>query len=85
MQFPQDLIGFLAGTLTTLAFLPQALLTWRSKCAKGVSLGMYCVFISGVVLWLVYGLILMSWPMIVSNCVTLAIAVSILLMKLRYR
>ena len=85
MQFPEDLIGFMAGTLTTLAFLPQALLTWRTKCAKGVSLGMYCVFISGVSLWLAYGVMLQSWPMMVSNCVTLLIALSILLMKLRYR
>jgi MtN3 and saliva related transmembrane protein len=80
-----ELIGYLAAALTTLAFIPQALHTWRLRSAHGVSLGMYAVFTSGVALWLVYGLLLGAWPLILANAATLALALSILVMKIRYR
>lgn len=79
-----DLVGYLAASLTTLAFVPQAWLTWKSKRAEGVSLGMYVIFTSGVALWLVYGLMLGAWPIVAANTVTLALALFILGMKLRY-
>lgn len=80
-----DLIGFAAATLTTVSFVPQAWLTFKSKDVSGISLGMYSVFTVGVALWLVYGLFLQAWPVVIANAVTLALASGILAMKLRYR
>ena len=79
-----DLIGYLAASLTTIAFVPQAWLTWRTRRAEGVSLGMYLIFTSGVALWLAYGLMLGAWPIVAANTVTLALSLFILMMKLRY-
>lgn len=80
-----DLIGYIAASLTTLSFLPQALHTFRTRDVSGISLGMYSMFTAGVALWLVYGLLLSAWPIVVANAVTLALALAILVMKLRYR
>lgn len=80
-----DITGFAAAILTTFSFVPQAWLTFRTKDVSGVSLGMYSVFAAGVALWLVYGLMLQAWPVVMANVVTLALALTILGMKLRYR
>ena len=80
-----DIVGTLAAVLTTVSFLPQALHTFRTKDVRGISLGMYSAFTLGVALWLVYGLLLGAWPVVIANCVTLALAATILVMKLRYR
>lgn len=80
-----DLIGTVAAILTTLSFLPQAWLTFKTKDASGISLGMYCAFTAGVALWLVYGLMLGAWPIVIANVITLSLAAVILVMKLRYR
>ncbi len=80
-----DVIGYIAASLTTLSFLPQALHTFRTRDVSGISLGMYSLFTAGVALWLVYGLLLGAWPIVVANAVTLALALAILMMKLRYR
>jgi len=80
-----DFIGYIAASLTTLSFLPQALHTFRTRDVSGISLGMYGMFTAGVALWLVYGLLLSAWPIVVANAVTLALALAILVMKLRYR
>ncbi|MBY0463933.1 MAG: SemiSWEET transporter [Burkholderiales bacterium] len=80
-----DLIGFAAATLTTVSFVPQAWLTFKTKDVSGISLGMYSVFTVGVALWLAYGLFLQAWPVVVANAVTLALAGGILTMKLVYR
>lgn len=77
-------VGYVGATLTTLSFLPQAIKTIRTKDTRGISLGMYAVFTVGVGFWLAYGLVLMSWPMIVSNIITLALSATILALKLRY-
>lgn len=77
-------IGALAAILTTGAFIPQAWLTWKTRRADGVSLGMYSIFTLGVALWLVYGVIIGAWPVIIANAVTLALALFILVMKLRF-
>jgi MtN3 and saliva related transmembrane protein len=77
--------GYLAAILTTCSFVPQAWLTFRTRDVSGISLGMYSVFTSGVALWLVYGLLLGAWPIVVANTITLALALAILAMKLRYR
>ncbi len=70
--------------LTTCSFVPQALHTFRTRDVRGISLGMYAVFTVGIALWLVYGLLLQAWPLVVANAVTLALAGTILAMKIRY-
>ena len=77
----QDLLGYLAATLTTTAFVPQALLTLRTRDVRGISLGMYGAFTLGVALWLAYGLALGEWPIVAANAVTLALSATILAVK----
>lgn len=78
-------LGYLAGTLTTIAFVPQLVKIWRSKSADDVSLAMFLIFTTGVTLWLLYGLLIGAWPVIVANAMTLVLACAILVLKLRYR
>lgn len=80
-----DLIGYIAAFLTTFSFIPQALKTFRSKDVSGISLGMYSCFTAGVAMWLVYGVFLNAWPIVIANAITLSLAFSILWMKLKYR
>ena len=82
---PTDLIGTLAACLTTVSFVPQAWLSFRTHDVSGISLGMYSVFTVGVALWLAYGLLLNAWPIIVANAITLVLALMILGMKLYFR
>jgi MtN3 and saliva related transmembrane protein len=77
-----DLLGYCAATLTTLSFLPQAMLTLRTRNVSGISLGMYSAFTLGVALWLAYGVVLGEWPIIIANALTLALASVILVLKL---
>jgi MtN3 and saliva related transmembrane protein len=76
--------GYVAATLTTLAFVPQAIKTIRSRDTQSISLGMYVVFTIGIGFWLLYGIALDSLPMIVSNVVTFALSATILVLKLRH-
>ena len=80
-----DVIGTLAAILTTASFVPQAWHTFRTRDVRGISLSMYSAFTLGVACWLVYGLLLRAWPIVIANCITLALAATILVMKLRYR
>ena len=80
-----DWIGTLAAVLTTSSFVPQVLHTFRTKDVSGISLGMYSAFTAGVAGWLVYGLLMGAWPIVIANAITLALAATILGMKLRYR
>jgi MtN3 and saliva related transmembrane protein len=84
MNLP-DLIGTLAACLTTFSFIPQAIKTFRTKDVSGISLSMYGCFTAGVALWLAYGILIMAWPIIIANAITLSLALSIFLMKLKYR
>jgi MtN3 and saliva related transmembrane protein len=84
MHIPLDAIGYAAALLTTGAFVPQALHTFRTRDVAGISLGMYCVFTLGILLWLVYGLLIRNWPMTLANVVTFTLASGILWMKIRY-
>jgi MtN3 and saliva related transmembrane protein len=77
-----DWLGFAAAALTTGSFVPQALLTLRTRDVSGISLSMYGAFTLGVALWLVYGIVLQSWPIIVANALTVALASTILLTKI---
>lgn len=80
-----ELIGYLAASLTTTSFVPQAWLTFKTRDVSGISLGMYSVFTTGIAMWLLYGLLISAWPIVAANAVTLALSASILGMKLRYR
>ena len=79
-----DAIGFLAGALTTIAFVPQALKMYTSKSGKDVSARMLMIFSAGVVLWLIYGIMIGSLPVILANVVTLILSATIIALKIRY-
>jgi len=79
-----SLIGFAAGCLTTIAFVPQVAKIWKTKSAKDVSLHAFATFTIGIALWLAYGIALDEMPIIVSNAVTLVLAAAILAMKVRF-
>jgi MtN3 and saliva related transmembrane protein len=80
-----DWIGSAAACLTTASFVPQAWQTFRSRDVSGISLTMYSLFTLGVALWLVYGILLLAWPIIIANVITTSLALMILMMKLKYR
>jgi len=77
-------LGYAAAALTSASFIPQAVMTIRSRDTRGISRGMYIIFTIGVGLWLAYGIHIDSLPMILANLVTLALAGTILVLKLRY-
>jgi len=79
-----DLIGMIAGTLTTIAFVPQVWRVWKTRSTGDISLGMYAVFTAGVVFWLAYGLLLEAWPIIIANIITLVLTGTVLFLKLRH-
>ncbi|MFZ2540395.1 MAG: SemiSWEET transporter [Gallionella sp.] len=79
-----DWIGSAAATLTTTAFIPQAWKVWRTRHTADISLGMYILFTLGVALWLSYGILLESWPIIIANCVTLFLAGIVLVLKMQF-
>lgn len=79
-----DALGYLAATLTTVSFVPQAWRTFRTKDVSGISTKMYSVFTLGVAVWLAYGIVLGEVPMIFANSTTLVLACAVLVMKLKY-
>ena len=79
-----ELIGYIAGFLTTISFVPQVRRTLRTKSAKDISLSMFVAFTMGVILWLIYGILLNSFPIILANSITLALAGTILISKVLY-
>ncbi len=79
------IIGLMAGLCTTVAFLPQAVKTWRTKSAKDLSLGMYSIFCIGIILWLIYGFLISNLPIIFTNIASLTLAFSILYFKLSFK
>jgi MtN3 and saliva related transmembrane protein len=85
MPLAAEVIGMIAGTLTTTAFVPQVLRIYRTKSARDVSYLTFGIFSVGVALWLVYGLLIRSPAMIAANVVTLGLATAVLLLKARYR
>jgi MtN3 and saliva related transmembrane protein len=80
----QEWIGGIAATLTTCSFIPQAWRVWRTRHTKDISLLMYTLFTIGVALWLAYGILLASWPIILANAITLLLAGTVLVLKLRF-
>jgi MtN3 and saliva related transmembrane protein len=80
-----DFLGLAAGSLTTIAFVPQVLKIWRTRSAHDISIIMFLLFSTGVLLWLIYGIAIDSLPIIISNTITLLLALIIVFLKFRYR
>tara|TARA_B000000460_G_scaffold120395_1_gene84779 strand:- start:517 stop:780 length:264 start_codon:yes stop_codon:yes gene_type:complete len=78
-----NFFGFLGGFLTTIAFVPQVIKSWRAKSVKDLSLIWLIIFNSGVTFWLIYGLLKSDIAIILANFVTLILSSSLLLMKLK--
>ena len=85
MQNLTEMTGFVAAILTTFSFVPQVLHVWRTRSVADISLGMYSTFTFGIAVWLIYGILIMSWPIVLANLVTLVLASSVLVMKIRFR
>jgi MtN3 and saliva related transmembrane protein len=81
---PMTYVGLVAGVLTTISFLPQAIQTWQTKSTKDISLAMFLSFCLGVILWVIYGFYTNNIPVLVANCATFLLAFSILVCKLKY-
>lgn len=79
-----DFVGYVAATCTTISFLPQLIRVVKLRTARDISLGMFCIFSAGTALWLIYGLMVHSMPVVVANAVTFLLAISILVLKLRF-
>jgi len=79
-----DWIGYVAAVLTTISFVPQVWQIWGTKITKGISLRMYVLFTTSVGLWLVYGIMITAWPMILANTITVILAALVLILKLRH-
>lgn len=80
-----EIVGYLAAFLTTAAFFPQTYKTIRTRDTRSISLAMYVMFTLGIAIWLAYGLLIESWPLIFSNCLTFVMAATILVLKLKER
>lgn len=80
----RESIGLVAGLLTTLAFVPQVLRVWRTRSASDISLSAFACLVSGIVLWIIYGVMLDSLALLLANGVTLFLALGILVGKIRF-
>ncbi|KQT43441.1 MULTISPECIES: SemiSWEET transporter [unclassified Methylophilus] len=83
MSLLNTCIGSVAAMCTTVAFVPQVIKSWRTRDLSGISLPMYTIFTLGVILWLVYGLLIGDWPVIIANAITALLAGGVLLLKLQ--
>ncbi|WP_217495854.1 SemiSWEET transporter [Mangrovivirga cuniculi] len=81
----KEIIGIVAGCCTTIAFLPQVIKTWRTKSARDLSLSMFLIFFTGVLLWLIYGIVVADLPVILANSATLFLAGILLFFKVIYK
>lgn len=79
-----EFVGYIAAFCTSMSFLPQAIKVIRTQDTESLSLLMYSVFTFGVFMWLLYGLILMDWPMILANILTFTLAATILVIKIKH-
>jgi MtN3 and saliva related transmembrane protein len=80
-----ETLGYIAGILTTIAFVPQVMQIYKTKSAEDVSLAMFLLFTAGVVMWLIYGIQSNAFPVIVANSITLLLSCVILFFKYKYR
>jgi len=80
-----NLLGLIAGILTTIAFVPQVFKTWKTKSTKDISLGMFISFSIGVFLWLIYGICLKATPIVVANILVLILSAMMIYLKIKYK
>lgn len=80
-----EAVGTAAALLTTLAFVPQVVKTLKTRHTRDISLSMFAMFSAGVALWLVYGMLMMAWPVIAANAATLVLALIVLAVKIANR
>ena len=83
--FSPDVFGFIAAVLTTCAFFPQVLKTWRTKKAEDVSIVMLVMFLTGLLFWIIYAIQVNALPVLVANIITFSLNIIILVMKLAYK
>ncbi len=79
------ILGLVGGTLTTVSFLPQVFKTWKSRSAKDVSLWMFLILSLGIVMWIIYGFLIDSIPVIAANIVSFVLVFTILILKIIFR
>jgi len=79
-----DVLGYISATLTTIAFLPQIIKTVQTKSAKDVSMGMFVLFTIGVFLWIIYGVLTRTYPVLIANAVIFCLALAQILLKIKY-
>jgi MtN3 and saliva related transmembrane protein len=84
-MYSTELIGYIAAFLTTVAFVPQAYHSWKTRDLSGVSLPMYSIFSLGVAGWLAYGWLIKSWPIVIANIITFVLSCIVLALKLKHR
>jgi MtN3 and saliva related transmembrane protein len=80
----QDMLGLIAGTLTTISFVPQVWRIWTTRSANDISWGMFIIFALGNIMWFSYGWTMMAMPILISSGVTLVLAVAIMVMKWKF-
>lgn len=80
-----EILGFVAAILTTAAYVPQVYKTWKLKSTKDISFSMYAVMLTGVVLWLIYGIFLNSLPIILANIITIILLSFVIVLKIKYK
>ena len=85
MHFSVEIIGTIGAILTTASFVPQVYKTFKSKAIDGISLSMYSVFLLGVIFWLIYGVMIRSFSIILANSVTLILIIMIITMRIAYK
>jgi MtN3 and saliva related transmembrane protein len=79
------IMGFIAGLLTTVAFLPQVIKVYKTKSAKDISLPMYVIFTIGIAMWIIYGFMLDAMDILIFNVITFILAITILVYKIRLK
>lgn len=80
-----EILGYSAGFVTTLTFLPQVIKTWKEKSAKDVSLWMFIIAATNEVMWIGYGVLRDDWVIILTNAIVLALSLTMIFLKLRYK
>ena len=85
LQLIGSYLGYIAGFLTTIAFLPQVFKVWTTKSTKDISIWMFLAFITGVFLWMIYGFLINDTSIIITNILTFTLALTILIAKIKFK
>jgi MtN3 and saliva related transmembrane protein len=79
-----EILGYISATITTIAFLPQLIKTFKTKSAKDVSMGMFVLFTTGVFLWIIYGILTNTMPVLIANAVIFCLSITQIILKIKY-